>query len=295
MAGYLFVGMVTVALFGGSFLFWGERLLAAEGTVERSQTSEEIVLMFVGDIMLDRGVEAEIKKHGDWRWPFLRIADTLQTADLLFGNLESQISDKGQKQGTMYSFRAEPAAADSLRYAGFDVMSVTNNHSLDYGRTALQDSISRLHTAGIATAPTTKILKDTSMSFHAFSQWSLPRAWQEQVQHDTADIVIVSIHGGEEYQEEPSAFQKTFATQAVDAGADIVIGHHAHVVQPVGQYNNGWIAYGLGNFVFDQDFSQATMQGLLLKVIVQDKKIKEVIPIKTKLNPLFQVELILNT
>ena len=78
--------------------------------------------------MLDRGVEFYIRQNkGDWRWPFLKISDELQKADLLFGNLESIISDKGTKVGSIYSFRAEPESIEALTFAGFDVVSVANN------------------------------------------------------------------------------------------------------------------------------------------------------------------------
>lgn len=89
--------------------------------------------MFLGDIMLDRGVEYMVRKEGkaDFRWPFLKIADYLKEADILFGNLESPISDNGHKVGSIYSFRADPEAMDGLIYAGFDVVSLANNHIFD--------------------------------------------------------------------------------------------------------------------------------------------------------------------
>ena len=283
--------VIIVVLFGGSFLFWEDKLFVTQ-IAQSAAEEDSLELLFVGDIMLDRGVEAQIKKNNDWRWPFLKIANTLQKADLVFGNLESQISDKGEKIGTIYSFRAKPAAVESLIYAGFDVISVTNNHSFDYGKEALDDSIHRLKIAGIATSPVTKMLDETTISFLAYKQWELKQSWQDDIKNATGDIVVVSIHAGEEYSKEPTIFQKNFAKDAIEAGADLVVGHHPHVTQPVEQYKNGWIAYSLGNFVFDQDFSAETMQGLMLKVLVEDKKIKEVISLQTIINSSFQTELL---
>lgn len=285
---------------------------------------DDITLLFVGDIMLDRGVEAKIKQRGDWRWPLLKIADALKTTDLAFGNLESQISDKGKKIGTIYSFRADPQTIEGLVYAGFDVLSVANNHTFDYGREAFEDSLSRLKSAGIdyvgggfssteVHAPLVKQIDETRVAFLAYSNFVAPfwivqqqqsgialADWStlETVKGDVAqaksqaDIVVVSLHAGEEYTKEPTDFQKKFAQIAIDAGADLVVGHHPHVAQPVEQYNNGWIAYSLGNFIFDQDFSKETMEGLMLKVIIENNKIKEVRSLKTKINPDFQVELL---
>ena len=103
--------------------------------------SSSVTLLFVGDVMLDRGVEFEVQKNGgDWTWPFWHIASFLHQADLVFGNLESQISDKGVNVGSIYSFRANPKSIEALSYAGFDVVSVANNHSFDYTREAFEDS-----------------------------------------------------------------------------------------------------------------------------------------------------------
>lgn len=288
---FSFLIILSAILFAGSFLFWENKLFVTQ-IAQSAAEEDSLELLFVGDIMLDRGVEAQIKKNNDWRWPFLKIASTLEKADLVFGNLESQISDKGERIGTIYSFRADPQTIDGLQYAGFDVLSVQNNHNLDYGKEALEDSIHRLSVAGIATAPTTETIKATTISFLAYKQWGLGETWKREIQEATGDIVVVSIHAGEEYSKEPTVFQKNFAQDAIDAGADLIIGHHPHVTQPVEQYKNGWIAYSLGNFIFDQDFTEQTMQGLILKVIVEDKKIKEVIPLQTIINPLFQVELL---
>ena len=288
---FSFLIILSATLLAGSFLFWEDKLFITQ-IAQSAAEENSLELLFVGDIMLDRGIEAQIRKNNDWKWPFIKIANTLLKADLVFGNLESQISDKGERIGTIYSFRADPEAIDGLLYAGFDVLSIENNHNLDYGKEALDDSIYRLNRAGITTAPTTETIKTTTISFLAYKQWSLKETWKKEIQEATGDIVVVSIHAGEEYSKEPTIFQKNFAKDAIDAGADLVIGHHPHVTQPVEQYKNGWIAYSLGNFIFDQDFSTETMRGLILKVLVEDKKIKEVISIKTIINSSFQVELL---
>ncbi|MDO8264902.1 MAG: CapA family protein, partial [Candidatus Parcubacteria bacterium] len=109
---------------------------------------------------------------------------------------------------------------------------------------------------------------------------------------ETADIVIVSFHYGDEYALEANQFQKNISHTAIDNGADLVIGHHPHVVQPTEKYNNRFIAYSLGNFVFDQGFSEETQKGLLLKILIRNGKIKEIIPIEIKINEYFQPEII---
>jgi len=104
-----------------------------------------IVLTAVGDIMLDRGVEYIVERQGDgdWRFPFLKIADLIKKSDIAFGNLEGPISDKGVKVGSIYSFRHSPEVINGLTFAGFDILSVANNHIFDYGREAMEDSFKR--------------------------------------------------------------------------------------------------------------------------------------------------------
>ena len=315
--------VLTLILAAGSFVFWQEKFQTASVVLPLKQSIEEEsagTLLFVGDIMLNRGVEWYIRQNGEnWKWPFLRIADTLQKADLAFGNLESVISDKGENLGSIFSFRAKPESVEGLLFAGFDVLSVANNHSLDYGIEAFTDSMERMRHSGIATVgggitkegahtPVMKDIKGTKIGFLGYTNLGSPLwqagnapgvAWVDQYTigefQDTirttkqqSDILIVSVHFGEEYQTQPSETQKLIAKSAIDAGADIVIGHHTHVVQPVEQYKKGWIAWSLGNFVFDQGFSPETMQGLVLEVVVQDKKITKVSPRSIYLNSEFQ-------
>ena len=104
----------------------------------------------------------------------------------------------------------------------------------------------------------------------------------------SADILVVSFHFGEEYQKEPSEEQILLSRAAIDAGASIVIGHHPHVIQKIEEYEEGWIAYSLGNFLFDQYFSKETMEGMLLKVKANKKGINAVTPIKVEMNYLYQ-------
>lgn len=273
---------------------------------------QRIIFFAVGDIMLDRGVE--YMTEGDFKFPFLKIKDCLHKADLLFGNLESVISDKGENVGSIYSFRAEPEAIEGLVFAGFDIISAANNHAFDYGRTALEDSLKRLKEAGIeyvgAGFSEDEVksgilieIKEAKIGFLAYTDqgseyWEakgdssgigwIRESIKEDIQNMESDLIFVSFHFGEEYQKEPSEKQEYFAKLAIDSGADLVIGHHPHVTQPVVKYKNGWIAYSLGNFVFDQYFSEETMTGLILEVLIEDKEIKKVDSKEFKMTEFYQ-------
>ncbi len=291
------------------------------GSILKVKESPEIILVAFGDIMLNRGVEYMIKMKGenDFRFPFYKISNYLNEADILFANLESVISDKGTKVGSIYSFRADPRAMDTLVYGGFDIVSVANNHTFDYGRLAMEDSFSRLEEAGIIylgggfneiEAFSMRVIEKEGIKigFLGYSQFGHYRAGADASGiavvnnesdlervikdinkfKDEVDVLIVSFHWGDEYMLLPNYFQKEYGRKIIDAGADLIIGHHPHVIQPVENYNNGWIAYSLGNFVFDQGFSKETMEGLSLEVIITKEGIKEVRGREYKINDFFQ-------
>jgi len=311
-------------------------LLTIEGFTKSISYSSEIIspekktisVVLVGDIMLNRGVEYMMKTegNGDFRFPFSKIAKDLKKADILFGNLEGPISDKGTKVGSIYSFRAEPEAIEGLTFAGFNLISLANNHAFDYGREALEDCLAKLSKAGIdyvgagfnegeaygGRTPVIKEIEGTKIGFLAYTNLG-PESWKaseknsgiawisekdfEKIKKDIenaksqADILIVSLHAGEEYAAEPTQFQIEFSKAAIDAGADLVIGHHPHVVQKSEKYKDKWIFYSLGNFVFDQSFSQETMRGKILEILIKDGKINELIPKKIEINNYFQPEI----
>ncbi len=271
----------------------------AQVTTPDAVKKEPIKMVFVGDVMLARGVAYMVNKYGsdDDAFPFLKIKDTLSGADVVFGNLEGPVSDKGYKAGSIYSFEADPKAIDGLTFAGFNVMSCANNHMLDYTSAALEDTIARLKGASIlcagaganaaeALAPKFLDVKGNKIAVLAYADFAV-ESWYatetgpgiakptdeniktgiDAAREQGADIVVVSFHFGNEYEAAPSDEQKHLSHLAIDGGADLVIGHHPHVIQPTEEYKPGkWIAYSLGNFVFDQNFSAATMEGGMLEV-----------------------------
>jgi len=298
--------------------------------IEKNQpvSTSTINVILAGDIMLDRGVAYMIEKYGnnDPKFPFLKIADYFKTADVVFGNLEGPVSNKGEKVGSIYSFRANPNMVEGLNFAGFNVISMANNHAFDYGREAFEDTMKRLKTTGIdcvgadfsgteAFSPVIKNVDDIKIGFLAYTNLGSPYweattntsglAWinegllglakqQIKTAKEKVNILIVSLHAGEEYQKTPTQFQIDFSRMAIDAGADIIVGHHPHVVQPDEIYKDKYIFYSLGNFIFDQSFSEETMQGEIVKVLIEDKKIKEAVPIDIKINGYFQPEILTN-
>lgn len=282
---------------------------------------DEIDLLFAGDIMLDRGVRQNVEAYfGHGYGALFERAPQIREADIAFANLEGPASDKGEDQGSIYSFRMEPRSLTALREAGFDVLSVANNHAGDWGREAYADTIANIHNAGMfaigggahkTDAKKPKIIeqKGIKIGFLGFSdvgpEWLAATETTpgillasdpnfDQIVKDAAaecDVLVVSFHWGEEYQAgEHSARQEMLAHRTIDAGAKLVIGHHPHVIQDTEHYGGGYIAYSLGNLIFDQAFSKDTMQGLLLSVRLKRDDILNVHKKIVKLNEKFQIE-----
>lgn len=263
----------------------------------------EISLMAVGDVMLARKLDRLINQKG-MDYPFLMTGELLSSADVAFANLESPLSDQGtQIDGKGIWFRGKPENTQALTQAGFDVISLANNHALDYDSPALLQTMELLQAAGIkpvgggkdigeARSPVVIEREGIKIAFLSYSEmadmvWSFkhPRKLKateeipgiaplvvEQIIEDIenvkeqADFVFLSLHWGVEYQDMPEDYQRDIAHQLIDAGADVILGHHPHCLQGVELYQEGLIAYSLGNFVFDQNWSDKTKEGMLLSL-----------------------------
>ena len=248
-----------------------------------------------GDVMGDRGVAAFIRAHGAPA-VLAKVKPFLADAQLAFVNLECPISDKGTAQASKeYTFRAPISLPGGLVSAGIDVVSMANNHVLDYGRAAFLDTLKRLDAAGVAhagagansasaAAPALLITPSGTVAVLAFTE-IIPGGFEAGPKQPgtnpaipdykkmlssikaaaaRADFVVVSMHWGIEYTAQANAGQRALAHQIIDAGADLVIGHHPHVIQGIELYRNKLIAYSLGDFVFDHN-GRATGEAFVLR------------------------------
>jgi poly-gamma-glutamate synthesis protein (capsule biosynthesis protein) len=240
----------------------------------------------VGDVSLARQVNDWMAQNGAG-YPYELITPLLD-GDIVFANLEGALTDRGDPWPKSFNFRTPPQYAPGLAAAGFDIVALANNHAMDYGVVGLQDTMAALDAAGVrhagagdvqeAWAPQTLeanglqvafiacALSPTEGSGFSIDMWAIgvvtpgmavctPDLITQAV--DSAepanDFVVVSVHAGDEYVNAPNGTQQVLAQAALDAGADLVLGHHAHVVQPVEQRGGQLIAWGLGNFIFDLD------------------------------------------
>jgi poly-gamma-glutamate synthesis protein (capsule biosynthesis protein) len=284
--------------------------------VARAPEKPEYTLLFTGDVMLSRTVGMRMAAQKDWSFPFRLISGALQSGDFRYCNLECPVSDRGRNLHHLYSFRADPRVIDGLKAAGFNVASQANNHTYDWGPAALLDSLERLRAAGIqpvgagqnilaAHYPLLVHVGGLRIAFLAYVNIDPKEAtagvdrpgvaWLDPAQaladirfaRPLADLVIVCPHWGVEYALKPTGEQVDMAHQMIDAGADMIVGSHPHVVQPLEKYHDHWIAYSLGNFIFDQQ-GPNTHRGLLLKATVRDKHITDLVPVPIDINSRFQ-------
>lgn len=238
------------------------------------------VIVITGDILLAGRAQRLIEEEGPAA-PFAEVSAALRGADLAIGNLECALSTRGKRADKKYTFRADPTTAAALSEAGFDIITLANNHSVDYGREALADTMQALREAGIAFVgagedaerarqpvtmaagePPVKIavLAFSNMepvSFYAGpsrpgTNPAQPSVIKQSVSaaRRQADIVIALFHWGGERDPSPTARQRELAYAAADAGADLVVGHHPHVLQGFERRGHSLIAYSLGNFLF---------------------------------------------
>jgi len=234
-------------------------------------------VIFLGDIMLDRGVEHYIKENNNWFYPFEKIAGFLQSADIVFANLEGPIVKKPPAfPSKSLRFAFATSTAEAMKKTGINLVSLANNHTLNMQRAGLKETQEILMQSGIGflgdpvyCSFNFKVEKK-GIIFLAFNKTFAFNCTDSQIAglvkqaraSSTDSFIAVAIHWGEEYEAKHSKKQEGLAHLLIDAGADLIIGHHPHVVQDVELYNKKAIFYSLGNFVFDQHFSTSTQQGL---------------------------------
>lgn len=282
-------------------------------------TDPTITLAAVGDVMLARDLVTLMDAYGPI-YPYERVAALLGEADITIANLEGTLTDGGTPAAKKYTFRAPRRHAAGLAQAGIDVVSLGNNHALDFGPEALQDTLAALDDVGIAYSgagedeeaarrPAILEVKGLRLAFLSYAAtadavtaapgrpgvaWATVEAIGDDVRRakDQADLVVVSLHAGVEYADEPSPNQRALAQAAAEAGAVLVLGHHPHVLQQWEFHGPTLVAYSLGNFVFDldegdlADLGPAPFQTAILRLEVTGGAVTAVDPIPVFIDPL---------
>lgn len=257
---------------------------------------DTFTILFGGDVMLGRSVNTRIAKHADYSWPFRKISTQLSDADLTVINLESPFRSGCSSTDSGMVFCANPLSVQGLVESGIDVANLANNHIGNQGEKGIQETLSVLTNAGIGTigqeSPYIKIIKGTKVALLGFNDIppylpEITQATEKNIKEHVAkvrpnaDIVIANFHWGNEYSGH-SLRQEELAKIAIDAGADVVMGHHPHWVQDIAEYKGKPIYYSLGNLVFDQMWSKETRMGLIVKLTFEGKNLvnQELLPVE---------------
>jgi poly-gamma-glutamate synthesis protein (capsule biosynthesis protein) len=254
----------------------------ANAIAQENPPSTQLTFLAFGDVNFGRFVGRKLLR-GNPDYPFANVKDTLTTADFVFANLECAFSEKVRKPADIklngLNLCGPVAAAKSLQRANIKVVSTANNHAYDCGLAGIAETIQSLRREGVlfagvsedsvATfAPAIMTCKGLRVGFMAYTQFvnSETDSWRGRIAlfdeeraraeidslKQQADFVVASYHGGIEFAERPSRAALQQMRALIDAGADLVLGHHPHVPQGIERYHGKLIFYSLGNFVFCQ-------------------------------------------
>ena len=278
-------------------------------------TDTEISVVLVGDIMLAWKAKPILEQKGA-DYPFEHTRKILQQADIAIGNLEMPLATVGSPvPEKTYTFRGNPDVAEGLARVGFDVFTLANNHIKDYGHSALVQTLEVLRANKLkycgagrnlteARKPaivSVKGKKGRPRKFIAVLSYSNTYPFEFYARKDRsgtarglasyfvadiksakekANFVVVSFHWGTEYTSKPRKYQRDFAHKAIDAGADVVFGHHPHILQGIEIYHKKPIAYSLGNFAMGSYNSRAR-RSVMMRVFLGDNDVNriELLPI----------------
>jgi len=260
--------------------------IITEKQSEPDQDDSLISLIFTGDVMLGRSVMAETAKVNDVNYPFLKVADKLKSADLVFVNLENPIINNCPAHIGGFKFCSPPTSVDALKNAGINVVTLANNHSSNYGEDGVEQTVSLLEKNGIAVTGLGNLairqIKGVKFGFLGFdkSQQTAPVLSKSEIELITSsdkevDVLIVAMHWGVEYQSTALPGVKKLARELVVNGADAVVGHHPHWVQDFEYIDGKPVYYSLGNFVFDQMWSEETKKGMVVSLTYDQSEIKK--------------------
>jgi poly-gamma-glutamate capsule biosynthesis protein CapA/YwtB (metallophosphatase superfamily) len=272
-------------------------------------TGDGLTIAAVGDVMLGGRTEPFLKSFGPG-YPFLEVMPILGKADLVVGNLESPVSTRGTAvENKKFTLRAGPIAIAALKQAGFRVVTLANNHMMDFGPLALEDTLAKLGENGIlstgagmnlddARTPAIVNIRGKTIAFLSYSLTFPLEFFASSGRPGTApgyadfvkadiekvrphvDLIVVFFHWGAELLTAAKDYQIELGHHAIDWGADLVLGSHPHVLQELEVYKGHLIAYSLGNFVFGSESNHTNCSMILLSTFKGNTLVKvEAVPL----------------
>ncbi|GEN54637.1 CapA family protein [Halobacillus faecis] len=294
---HVWIGLLITFLFIAGFeTFYKQPVPEAE------ENTSEFRATFVGDMMFGRHVTDVIEKNGT---PFLfeKVAPYFQSSDYVTGNFENAVTLSSEEEYTLLDksihLQSDESPVTTLKNMNFTNVNLANNHSMDYGEKGLKDTIKTMQNEGLSYVGAGENIEEAqtidyqevkgltvatlgindvpvagspALKYRAGVAEADPEDFLPLVKEaeSNADMVMVHVHWGAEYDNEPHPRQRDMAKAIVDAGADVIIGHHPHVLSPVEVYKDSVIFYSLGNFIFDQGWSRTRDSALVQYDLQED-------------------------
>lgn len=263
--------------------------------VSAPQTPDSI--LFVGDVLLARNVEHLMVREG-YSYPYRGIDfSELTLRPAVVGNFEAAVPEVHVPTPIrMIDFSVHTRFLDNLSKAGFSHLSLANNHSLDFGTGAYSHTQNSLEDVGIESFGHPKNLSENSVTFIEIEETTIALIAAHTLErlpnvsevrevfayaNRRSDLQIVYVHWGTEYANTHNRRQRDVAERFIDAGADLIVGHHPHVVQDIDFIDGVPVFYSLGNYIFDQYDSTDTQEGLLLKLDFTDEPLVAILPVSS--------------
>lgn len=267
-------------------IFTGDHTWTATLSAEKKRT-----VLVTGDVIPARVVNIQATKFQNFLWPYEKTTEFVKDADITFIDLETPLIKKCPLINDGFKFCGSDKHIEGLLYAGVDIATLANNHIGNFGEEGVAETAALLNNNGIRTTgqhqPVYIDIRGLKFAFLGYNDIgytpeSISDAEEEKIKSEIAqakeqaDVVIVQYHWGEEYRSQPDERQKYLGRFTIDAGADLVIGNHPHWIQPVEIYKDKLITYAHGNFIFDQEWSLKTKQGVLGKYTFYDTHLVDV-------------------
>ncbi len=243
----------------------------------------EITVSALGDVTLgddvnlgtQNSISAAAAANGNTFF-FDKVRSILSADDITFANLEGTLTTRGEREVKEYAFRGDPSYVEILKDGSIEAVTLANNHSRDYGEISLTDTQMYLDEAGIAWCLGDKIAyleeggaKTALIGIYVLDEQEGKAEQVEQTVREArsagADLVVVAFHWGAEKSTYPDETQQMLAHTAINAGADLVVGHHPHVLQGIEIYEGKYIAYSLGNFCFGGNSNPSDMDTMIFQ------------------------------
>jgi len=265
--------------------------------VDSNSADSAATILAFGDMMLDRSVRVALETNGP-EYPFAPLKDFLQGHDIVVANAEGAFTGSSSvsvANHELLQFTFDPAELLTLQKLGFTLFSQANNHALNFGTSGLTESQALIRANGMETFgdplntnpgpyyQTVRGIKIAFIGYHQFSGTDTNVLPAIRGAHAEGAFTIVYPHWGEEYLPTMTAFQQREAHTFIDAGADLILGAHPHVIEPIEIYKGKAIFYSLGNFIFDQSNAGPTSEGLAVNIAVGTHEVRyTLVPIQIR-------------